>query len=104
MKLADELRRVQAAEDLFALFGIDFDPRTLRVHRLHILKRFGTEVTELDACVPPLDDDERWRLYAEALQRAHDFYQAGAPTGTHAFSGVRGRLARIGIERSKRRF
>ena len=48
MRLADELAQVECAEDLFARFGVDFDPRVMVVHRLRVLKRFGVEVRRME--------------------------------------------------------
>ena len=95
MILQDELERVECAEDIFALFGLAFDPKVLAMHRLHVIKRFGRHVAEIDAESPPLDDDTRWNRYATALKRAHDYYSAGTPTGEHEFLGVQQGLLKL---------
>jgi nitrogenase-stabilizing/protective protein len=41
MSILDELRRLSAAEEIFALLDVDYDPALLRVARLHILRRMG---------------------------------------------------------------
>jgi len=35
------LNKASAAEDFFALLGIDYDPKVVNVARLHILRRMG---------------------------------------------------------------
>ena len=39
--LAEELARLESAEAFFEYFDLAYDPRTLNVSRLHILKRFN---------------------------------------------------------------
>jgi hypothetical protein len=70
MSLADELAQVECAEDLFARFGVDFDPRVMVVHRLRVLKRFGVEVRRMETQGPPISEAERERLYRQALIEA----------------------------------
>ena len=67
MRLADELAQVECAEDLFARFGVDFDPRVMVVHRLRVLKRFGVEVRRMETQSPSMNEAERERLYRQAL-------------------------------------
>jgi len=95
MRLADELATIETAEDIFALFGLGFDARVLRVHRLHVIQRFGREVAEIDRLAPPLDDDERTCRYAAALQRAHDYYLSESHSAEHAFLGVQRGLVKL---------
>ncbi|MGB8294046.1 MAG: nitrogenase-stabilizing/protective protein NifW [Polyangia bacterium] len=70
MGLADELAQVECAEDLFARFGVDFDPRVMVVHRLRVLKRFGVEVRRMETQSPPMNEAERERMYRQALTEA----------------------------------
>jgi len=73
--LTEEIARMEAAEDLFALLGEIYQPSVLRVHRLHILKRFGEAMAEVDRRRPPPQTDEQRRvLYAKALRDAHDAF------------------------------
>ena len=77
MNLLEAISQIEAAEDLFDLFGLTFDPAVLAVHRVHILQRFGREIDVLERRNPPLSDGERPVLYATALQRAHELYARG---------------------------
>ncbi|HET9700145.1 MAG TPA: nitrogenase-stabilizing/protective protein NifW [Burkholderiales bacterium] len=58
--LTSELSRLSSAEEFFAYFGLDYDPRVLSVNRLHILKRFSQY----------LEAGSRWRELPEADARA----------------------------------
>ena len=71
MRLADELAHVDCAEDLFARLGVDFDPRVMAVHRLHVLRRFGIEVRRVETQSASMNEAERRRLYQRALTDAH---------------------------------
>jgi nitrogenase-stabilizing/protective protein len=77
--LADEIAHMEAAEDLFALLGETYQASVLRVHRLHILKRFGEAMVEVESRRPaPSTDEQRRALYAKALREAHDAFATGS--------------------------
>jgi len=79
--LVDEIARMETAEDLFALLGQTYQASVLRVHRLHILKRFGEAIAEVESTKPsPASDVERRELYASALHKAHDAFAEGGGT------------------------
>ena len=71
MRLADELAQVECAEDLFARFGVTFDPRVMAVHRLHVLRRFGIEVQRMETQGTSMNEAEREHMYQRALADAH---------------------------------
>lgn len=73
--LSVELETMECAEDLFAAYGVPFDPRVLAIHRLAILRRFGLRLGRLGTS--PGDADQRRRVLAEALAEAHDFFANG---------------------------
>ena len=77
MNLREDIAQIDAAEDLFRLLDVAFDPAVLAVHRIAVLKRFGQEVELLERRQPPLSEDERRPLYAAALQRTHALYARG---------------------------
>jgi nitrogenase-stabilizing/protective protein len=77
--IAERLAQMEEAEDLFALLGETYQASVLRIHRLHILKRFGEAMAEVDRRQPPPEsDDQRRTLYAKALREAHDAYADGS--------------------------
>jgi nitrogenase-stabilizing/protective protein len=79
--LADDIAQMEVAEDLFALLGETYQASVLRIHRLHILKRFGQAMVEVERRQPPPQTDEQRRvLYAKALRDAHDGFADGSAT------------------------
>ncbi len=70
-----ELRELRQAEDFFAFFDLPFDPRVVRVYRLHVLKRFALEMDLIDRQHPALAEANRIALYREALSRSHDVFK-----------------------------
>ena len=77
MNLPEAIAQIEAAEDLFALLDVAFEPALLAAHRIQILKRFGQEVKVIERRQPPLSEVERRPLYAAALERAHQIYANG---------------------------
>jgi hypothetical protein len=77
MNTSQAIAHMEAAEDLFALLGVAFDPAVLAVHRVAILRRFGQEVAVLERRRPRLTEVERRPLFGAALQRAHGLYALG---------------------------
>lgn len=69
----DRLSRLQRAEDFFAFFSVDYDPRVLGVYRLRILKRFALEIAAIEE-QPDAPEAERAQRYAEALKTSHAQY------------------------------
>ena len=68
--LLNEMARLSAAEEFFALLDVPYDPQALHVHRLHILKRFQQY---LAATPPDATDEDALRDACRALlTRAHD--------------------------------
>jgi nitrogenase-stabilizing/protective protein len=68
--LLNEMARLSAAEEFFALLDVPYDPQALHVHRLHILKRFQQY---LAATPPDATDEAALRDACRALlARAHD--------------------------------
>ena len=95
MRLDEWLAQAETAEDIFERLGLEPDPRVLAVHRLHILRRFGRKVAEIDSQADALADDERWRRYAAALKWAHEQYEAGGGAQEPVFSGTAPGLVRL---------
>jgi hypothetical protein len=68
----EALARMERAEDLLDFFGIEYDPAVLAPRRVRLLKRYGMSVAMIDRIPAPLDEAERLRLHAEALQGQWD--------------------------------
>ena len=75
--LRHAIGQIEAAEELFALLEVGFDPALLAVHRIGILKRFGQEVEVLERRNPPPCEADRPALYSAALERTHALYTRG---------------------------
>ncbi len=70
----EDLADLESAEDFLTYFGIAFDPRTVRINRLHILQRFHNY---LNGAGNP-EDFEVWKsLLARAYQ---DYVESDALT------------------------
>jgi nitrogenase-stabilizing/protective protein len=96
------LARVTCAEEYFRFFGVAWEPRVLAVHRLQVLKRFGLEVAEIEARRPLPDEQERLRLFGEALRRAHDLFAGPSVPEPRVLPGLRGGLCQLGTGRPPR--
>ena len=95
MRLAEELVHVDRAEDLFARLGVDFDPRVIAVHRLHVLRRFGIEVQRMETRSPCMNGAERERLYQRALTEAHAHFANTARSAEPSLPGLGRSLVQI---------
>ena len=101
--IADQVANIEAIEDLFALFRLDFDKYAVRVYRLQMLKYFGQLIEEIDARCPAPDEDERNILYASALLNAHDRYALGeCSCAPSVFPGLRQGLMQISFKRREK--
>ena len=97
--LSEEIVNIEAIEDLFGLFKLDFDKHAVTVYRLHMLKHFGQLVEGIEARNPAPDEDERNILYASALLNAHDHYALGeCSCGPPVFPGLQQGLVQIGTK------
>jgi nitrogenase-stabilizing/protective protein len=82
--LAERIAEIEKAEDLFALLGETYQPSVLRVHRLHILRRFGEVMAQVEERRPPASDEQRRTLLRKALRDAHAAF-AGGTGGVEPF-------------------
>lgn len=44
--ILDRVNKASSAEEIFALLGVDYDPKIVNVARLHILKRMGQHLAK----------------------------------------------------------
>lgn len=75
--LTSDLSRLSSAEEFFAYFGLDYDPRVVNVSRLHILKRFSQylEASTRWRDLPPEDARSACR---ELLARAYGEFEVSS--------------------------
>jgi hypothetical protein len=98
--LAKRIKNIDSLEDLFSIFKLDFDRRTVAVYRLHILRVFGQLIEELESRQPPPAEAERPILYASALLQAHDRYALHeCRCEPSAFPGLTRTLVPLGVKR-----
>src|SRR5512144_2918049 len=71
MGRALEAARTRDLEGLFAFFGLEARPDLLRSHRTAIAARFALEVQEIVDRCPNLHEQERRKLFREALRLAY---------------------------------
>lgn len=74
--LVGELEALACAEDFFAYFDLDYDPRVLAAARLHILKRFHDNLAKIPS-LDEMDQASQRALYREQLQSAYLDFTAG---------------------------
>jgi nitrogenase-stabilizing/protective protein len=98
----EQLAHLSRAEDFFRFFGLEYDPKVLTVHRLHVLKRFGLDVAAIEERRPLPDEPERLRLYGEALRRAHQLFAGPPGPEQRVFQVLQGGLCQLGTPRRKR--
>lgn len=85
MTRLETFRSLMVAEELFEFLGVPYEPRVLRIYRLHVLRRFGLEMDLIDRQEPGLGEEDRLERYRQALLRAHQLFQRGAPPGEATF-------------------
>jgi len=98
----EQLAHLSRAEDFFSFFGLEYDPRVLTIHRLHVLKRFGLDVAAIEERRPLPDEPERLRLYGEALRRAHELFAGPPVPEQRVFQVLQGGLCQLGTPRRTR--
>jgi nitrogenase-stabilizing/protective protein len=83
MGTLDELSRLSAAEDFFAVLEVEFQPEVVNVARLHILRRMGQYLrdTELES----LDDAAIRAACRSHLERAYADFQRSTPIAERLF-------------------
>ena len=98
----EQLAHLSRAEDFFRFFGLEYDPKVLTVHRLHVLKSFGLDVAAIEERRPLPDEPERLRLYGEALRRAHELFAGPPVPEQRVFPVLQGGLCQLGTPRRTR--
>lgn len=71
----EESRKLSDAEDYFTFFDVPFDPKVVRVNRLHILKKFGQFREVIEKEWPADASPEKKRdAYRKALELAYSTF------------------------------
>jgi nitrogenase-stabilizing/protective protein len=86
--LARDIEALSSAEEFFAFFGLDYDPRVLAASRLHILKRFHDNLAAVDG-LDDLDETAQRAAYREQLGRAYATFQTGSALTMRVFPRLR---------------
>jgi nitrogenase-stabilizing/protective protein len=86
--LAKALEDLSSAEDFFAFFGLDYDPRVLAASRLHILKQFHDNLAAV-ADLENLDEPAQRAVYREQLSQAYATFVTGSALTMRVFPRLR---------------
>jgi nitrogenase-stabilizing/protective protein len=86
--LAKDLEALSSAEDFFAYFGLDYDPRIMAACRLHILQRFHDKLSRLET-LDSLGDAAKRAVYRAQLEQAYADFVSGTPLTERVFPGLR---------------
>lgn len=93
MRTLEELCRLRCLEHIFAFFDLWQDPHVIAEHREAIMRIWAVDVAEIDRGLPAAPESVRLALYADALQRAHDFCARDQVRSWPRFRVIRGGLA-----------
>lgn len=83
----DHIGRLSSAEDIFTYLLLPFEEETLRVSRLHIMKRFGTYLRDLET--EGRSEDEVFVEARAALKRAYTDFVESTPLKEKVFKVLR---------------
>lgn len=85
------LKAASSAEDFFAILGLPYDEKVVRVARLHILKRMGQYLASEDfAGLPQATIATRCK---DMLERAYGDFVASSPLDQRVFKVLREAVA-----------
>lgn len=83
-ELLQQLGGLSAAEEFFALLGVDYDQAVVNVNRLHILKRFN-QYMRSTASIDEIDDSALRDTCRELLTRAYQDFVRSTPQQEKVF-------------------
>ena len=83
-QLLQQLGGLSAAEEFFALLGVDYEQAVVNVNRLHILKRFN-QYLRSTASIAELDDAALRTTCHELLTRAYQDFVRSTPKQEKVF-------------------
>lgn len=85
------LNKACSAEEIFALLGVDYDPRIVNVARLHILKRMGQHLAK-EHFAGAVEAEIAARCKA-MLERAYADFVASSPIDQRVFKVLKDAVA-----------
>ena len=85
--ILESLNKASAAEEFFALLGVDYDEKVVNVARLHILRRMGQYLVSED--FSGLSDAEVAERCKAFLERAYDDFVKSSPINERVFKVLR---------------
>lgn len=85
-----QFHQLKDAEDYFEFFDLPYDPQTVNVQRLHILRKFSQLVQAIDKTQ---EEDQILASYRQALQTAYTLFLSS--------SGVEQKLFKVFQNRPK---
>jgi len=89
--ILERLNKASAAEDFFALLGVDYDAKVVNVARLHILRRMGQYLaSENFVGLPDAAVAERCK---SVLERAYSDFVASSPIDQRVFKVLKDAVA-----------
>ena len=86
-----QLNKAAAAEEFFALLGVDYDPKIVNVARLHILRRMGQYLAGEDFA--GATDDAISERCRAVLERAYADFVASSPIDERVFKVLKDAVA-----------
>ncbi len=89
--MLDKLKTASAAEEFFALLGVDYDAKVVNVARLHILRRMGQYLVSEDFADMP--DAEVAARCKSVLERAYADFVASSPIEQRVFKVLKDAVA-----------
>lgn len=92
----DQMHALSSAEDLFTFLLLPYDRAVLDRARLHVMKRMGDYLAEVDLAA--LDEDGIFLAARRALKRAHADFLASTPRAEKAlkvFTRSRGNMVPV---------
>lgn len=85
------LSKTSSAEEIFALLGVDYDPRIVNVARLHILKRMGQHLAKEQFAGTA--EGEVFARCKAMLEQAYADFMASSPIDQRVFKVLKDAVA-----------
>lgn len=89
--ILDRLNKASSSEEIFALLGVDYDPRIVNVARLHILKRMGQHLAKEQFAGAA--EGEVFARCKAMLEQAYADFMASSPIDQRVFKVLKDAVA-----------